>query len=45
MLHQGTELDARASPQEVLEDARVIEAYLGQRYASGCASQGAVADA
>ena len=32
VMHEGTEL-VHGGPQEVMEDERVIEAYLGQRYA------------
>jgi branched-chain amino acid transport system ATP-binding protein len=32
VMHEGSEL-VRGEPQEVVEDPRVIEAYLGQRYA------------
>jgi branched-chain amino acid transport system ATP-binding protein len=32
VMHEGTEL-VRGVPQEVVEDERVIEAYLGERYA------------
>jgi branched-chain amino acid transport system ATP-binding protein len=32
VMHEGTEL-VHGRPQEVMEDERVIEAYLGQRYA------------
>ena len=31
-MHEGKEL-VRGKPQDVMEDERVIEAYLGQRYA------------
>jgi branched-chain amino acid transport system ATP-binding protein len=32
VMHEGTEL-VRGAPREVVEDERVIEAYLGERYA------------
>jgi branched-chain amino acid transport system ATP-binding protein len=32
VMHEGREL-TRGAPDEVLKDERVIEAYLGQRYA------------
>jgi branched-chain amino acid transport system ATP-binding protein len=38
VMHEGSEL-VHGKPQEVIEDARVIEAYLGQRYAKRMRAQ------
>ena len=42
VMHEGREL-TRGSPQEVLADERVVEAYLGEQYASRTGGNGGAA--